>query len=428
VTRKRLHFGGLWRHPDFMKLWIGETISSFGARISSVAIPLAAALTLQATAAQMGYLNAAQFMPFLMVTLFAGVWVDRRHRRPTMIATNLARAVLLAVIPVLAWLGWLSIGILCAVVFLIGLFQVLFELAYQAYLPSLVTREQLVEGNSKLQASSSAAQVGGPGLAGLLTGWFTAPVALLGNTCTYLVSALALTLIRKPEPPLAVAEVGRSLWRDIGDGFRVMWGNPYLRAVCGEAATYNLFGMAVITVYTLYATRDLGLSAGMYGLIFSIAGGGALLGALIAGWAAKRIGFGRAFFWGMVAACAAPLLIPIASGRSFLNVVILTVSFFINGMAETVTNVHGVVLRQSTTPGPLLGRMNASYRFVTSGTTPLGALLGGALGGLIGLRMTLLVSGIGLMLGLLWVAFSPVPRLAQVPAEPWGTDRAPRTL
>lgn len=423
MVKGRLRLGGLWRHPDFMKFWIGETVSVFGARVSNVAIPLAAALTLQATSAQMGILNAAQFAPFLIITLFAGVWVDRRRRRPIMIWANVMRGLLLGLIPLIAWLGTLRMGHLYAVVFLLGVFQVLFDLAYQAYLPALVDRNQLVEGNSKLQTSYSAAEVGGPGLAGILVELVTAPMAIIVNTVSYVVAAVTVLVIRKPEPEPEPDAVHRGLWREIADGFRIVYKNPYLLAVGGEAATYNLFGTALSTVYVLYATRDLAIQPGMYGLIFSIGAVGALLGAMSAGWLAKRFGFGMAILGSMCVACTSFLLVPLASGHSSMNIVILGASFFFGGMGCAVSNVHVVTLRQAITPDRLLGRMNASYRFVTYGAIPIGAMLGGALGEIIGLRATILASGIGILLSLLWVIFSPVPRLAQVPTEPWALER-----
>lgn len=412
----QLRLGGVWRNPDFLKLWTGETISLIGSHITLLALPLTAVLSLQATPSQMGILGAARFAPFLLMTLLAGVWVDHHRRRTILIAANLGRAVLMGLIPLLAVQGQLRMEYLYGIVFLVGVFTVFFDLAYQSYLPSLVERGQLVEANSKLQASASAAEIGGPGLAGILVELFAAPLAILLDALSFLVSSIALGLIDKPEPAPTLYEHRQGILREIREGIRVTFGNPYLRAISGEAATFNMFWQVIEAVFVLYATRELGMGPGLLGFIIATGSIGALLGSLLAGYVAERLGTGPAIIGAMTLACLAPVFIPLATGSSVTVLLFLILAHLLGGVGVAISNVHVVSLRQTITPDRLLGRMNASYRLVIYGTLPLGALLGGILGETIGLRPTLAFGALGLLSAVLWVLFSPVPRLRQLPA------------
>ena len=408
----------LWQHHDFLKLWGGETVSLFGSQISSLAIPLAGAGLLAATPAQMGFLSAAGFAPFLLLTLFAGVWIDRRRRRPTMIAANLARGALLLSVPLAAWFVALRIEWLYLVAFCGGGLQVLFELAYQSYIPSLVGRSQLVEANSKLQGSASVAQVAGPGLAGLLIQILTAPFALLADALSFLASALSMALIHTPEPVATLPQQRHSIWREIGAGLGLIVRDPRLRGLAGEAMTYNLWSTGLTTLLLLYATRELGLSAGLFGLMLTLGGVGALLGAALAAPLAARLGFGIALTWAYVLACAAPLLLPFAAGERFVTVPLITGAFFIGAIGVSASQVYVLSLRQGITPPALLARMNAGYRFFITGFVPVGSLLAGGLGEWLGLRPALAICALGVASALLWVVFSPLPRLRQIPEPP----------
>ena len=292
--------GGLWGHRDFRRLWAGETVSLFGSEVTELALPLVAVLVLDAEAAQMGLLAAARFAPFLLVTLPAGAWVDRRRRRPVLIGSNLGRALLVGLVPLLAGLGLLRMGHLYAVAFAVGAFTVVFDVAYQSYLPSLVEREQLVEGNSKLQASASVARVGGPGLGGLLVQLVGAPRALLLDAGSYVVSAASLLAIRNREPAPVADRDGQPrarLRQEIGEGLAVTYRNPVLRSMAGLAATYNLFSQVIEALLVLYATRELGLSAGVIGLVISAGSIGALAGAALTGRLQRRLGVGPSLIW-----------------------------------------------------------------------------------------------------------------------------------
>ncbi|MCX4744050.1 MFS transporter [Kitasatospora sp. NBC_01287] len=410
-------FTGLWRERDFLKLWAGESVSLMGAQVTQLALPLAAVYQLHASSTQLGLLNAANYAPFLGATLFIGVWVDRRRRRPLMISANLGRALLVAGVPLCAALGVLHIGYLYLASLAIGTLTVLFDISYQSYLPSLVDREHLVEGNSKLSVSSSIAQVGGPGLAGLLIGWITAPLALLVNCGTYLVSVAGLAAIRRPEPEPARPEVPLSTARSISEGLRVVFGNASIRAIALEAGTYNLCWMSLQTVFVLYAARRLDMSPGTIGLVLGIGALGSLVGAVGAGRLKERLGLGRAIMLELVLCCCAPVLVPLAPGRGVLSYALYVAAFALCGLGSTMSTIHVVSLRQVITPDHLLGRVNAGCRFVAWGPLPLGALLGGTLGDAVGLRTTLFLTAAGFVLALLWVAFSPVPRLKDFPTD-----------
>lgn len=408
----------LWRERDFLKLWGGETISLFGTQVTVLALPLTAVLTLDATAGELGLLNAARFAPFLVIILFAGVWVDRRRRRPILIETNLGRALLIALVPAAAFFDLLRMEVLYAVGFVVGVLTVFFDLAYQSYLPSLVGRSELTAANSRLAASSSAAEVGGPGVGGLLVQLVTAPYALVVDAASFLVSGALLSSIRHDEPTPQRANDGERMWTAIRDGFKFTFSNRYLRPIAGEAATFNLFEQVTMTVFVIYAVRELGLTAGLLGLIISAGGAGAFVGAATAPYPARRYGVGPTTTAAMVVACLVPLALPAVAGARATIVALLALIFFVWGLAIAVANVHVVSLRQAATPDHLLGRMNASYRFFTYGAIPLGALLGGFLGDALGLRPTLLVGTVGLLLALVWIAASAVPGLRELPEAP----------
>jgi MFS family permease len=411
-----ISFGGLWRHPQFVKLWAGETISQFGTQISQLAIPLTAALVLNATPLQMGLLGAFEFAPFLLLSLFAGVWVDRLRRRPVLIIADVGRAILLGSIPAAALLGVLHIEQLYVVGLLTGVLTVFFDVAYQSYLPALVSREHLIEGNSKLQASVAVAQIAGPGAAGVLVQLITAPLAVLADAASFVASAMFLLLIRAPEPvPEHHAKGTSSIWAELREGLAVVLGNPLLRSIAGCTATSNLFGNAMMAVYVLYATRQLGIEPALLGIIFAAGGPGALLGSLLAGRVADRFGFGSTIVGSIVIGALANLLVPLASGPLTVVAGMLMLAAFIAGLCNPVYNINQVSLRQAITPDRLQGRMNASVRFIVWGTIPIGAVLGGALGQAIGLWPTLLSMALCSLLAPLWVVFSPVRQLRSQP-------------
>jgi MFS family permease len=407
----------LWRHANFLRLWAGQTISQFGSQITLLALPLTAALTLRATPAEMGILSAAETAPFLLVGLFAGVWVDRLRRRPILLIADCARGMLLLAIPLAVLLDALTIGLLYAVAFLVGILTVFFDVAYQSFLPALVGRAQLVEGNSKLEVSRSAAQIAGPGIAGGLVQLITAPIAIIVDAASFLISALFLVFVRVLEPPPAPRIAGRSIWHEIGEGLRVVVGNPMLRGIAGCTATNNLGSSTWNAILILYVTQTLGLGAGVIGLIFAMGSVGFLCGALLAGRFARWIRLGPTIIWPTAIGALAAFLIPLAHRPATPAILLIVIAQFITGGSGTIYNINQVSLRQAITPDHLLGRMNATMRFIVWGTLPIGALIGGALGSTLGLRPTLVIGAVIQNCAFLWVFFSPVRALREQPTE-----------
>lgn len=398
----------LWRHPDFLKLWAGQTISQFGSQITLLALPLTAALALHASAFQMGLLRVAEYVPYVLVGLVIGAVIDRRRRRPLLIGADIGRALLLGAVSLAATLGLLHLGLLYAAAFLIGLLSLSFDVAYQSFLPSVIARDRLVEGNSKLQGSESAAQIAGPGLAGVLVQLVAAAPALGIDALSFLLSVFSLLLIRAPEAIPPRRPGGSSIRGEIVEGLRVALGDPRLRAIAGCGGTWALFDGVLYTVLVLYVLRELALGPVVLGFIYASAGVGTFLGAVIAGRVAQRVGQGRAIVASATVSSFGTLVIPFASGPAVLAIALLLLAQFLMGLGVMVYAINQVSLRQTITPDHLLGRMNASIRFVGWVATPLGALMGGVLGELVGLHTTLVVAALGGVLGFLWVWFSPL--------------------
>ncbi len=425
--------GGLWRDRDFMKFWSAETFSLLGSQVSLVAIPLLAVTSLTASPFEMGMLNAAQFAPFLLLTLAAGVWVDKHRRLPMLIGTNFGRAVLFGLIPLAMALKLLNIRLLSALVFLAGMLTVVFELAYQSYLPSLVGHEHLIEGNGKLEGSRSFAQMSGPGTAGILVGAAGAPFAMqmsgpgtagvlvgaagapfaiLIDAVTYLVSAVTLLFVRRTEPePQPSAGPRKSLRAQVGHGLRLSVSNTYLRALGAEAAVYNLFNQMLWAVLILHLARGMHFHPAVIGLVLTMEGVGALLGSLVAARLGRRWGLGHTLIGSIVVANAAPLLIPAAPSGWVLAAPLIGVALMINGTGIVVYSIQAISVRQAAVTTDVLGRTNASYRFTVTGAAAIGALIGGALGGLIGLRATMIVGALGTLVAMCFVIRSPNPKL-----------------
>jgi MFS family permease len=410
----------LWRHHEYLKFWAGQTISVFGSAITGLALPLTAVSILNATPSQMGILSAAATLPFLLVGLFGGVWVDRSRRRPILLSADVARALLVGSIPLAMVLGFLRIELLYVVEFLVGVATVFFDISYQSFLPVLVGREHLVEGNSKMEVSSSAAAIAGPGLAGVLIRFLGAPFAIALDAVSFVISAASLAWIHTPEPVPVVPAKRPGVWREISEGLHVVFDNRLLWHIAGCTATNNLFSSMVGAVYVLYLSRQLGLTPETLGLIFAAGAPGFLIGALIAQRWAERLGVGPAIITASVLGSLAALLVPFARGPRPVLVGMLMLAGFLMGIGNVVYNVTQVSLRQAITPGRLLGRMNASMRFLVWGTLPLGSLIGGALGQTIGVHQTLIVGAAGGLPAVLWVLFSPLRTLKQQP--PLATD------
>ncbi|MEI7555420.1 MFS transporter [Candidatus Chlorohelix sp.] len=411
----KIHLSGLWRKPDFMKLWTGQMISEFGSRITREGLPYAAVLVLAASPAELGFLTALTALPVLLVGLIAGVLVDRVKRRPVMIWCDIGRFLLVGSIPVAALFGLLTMWQLYVVALLVGTFTIFFEVASQSYLPSLVERENLVEGNSKLGASSSLAEICGPPLAGVLVQTLTAPIAMAFDAISYLFSALGVGLIRKPETKSISAHHEFNFWREVREGLAVVLSNPYLRPLAINSAISNFFGSFIGTFYVYYAVNDLKLEPGILGFIIGLGGIGALLGTLLATPTLKRLGLGNSLLVALFLGKLVPFLIPLAGGLPWLVIVCMALPQLLGDATMMVFLIHSTSLCQSVVPDRLLGRANASMQFLIGAISPIGPLAAGFLGSWLGVRLTLLIALVGMLSGGLAVIFSPLRTLREFP-------------
>jgi MFS family permease len=376
----------LLRHPDFLKLWTAETISVFGSAITQLALPLIAATTLRVTPFEFGLLTTIEFLPFILFSLPAGVWVDRLRRRPILIAGDLGRAVAIASIPIAFYFDALTIWQLYVVGFVNGILTVFFDVAYQSYLPSVVERDQLVDGNSKLEITRSASQILGPGMAGILIGALRAPFAMVLDSVSYVISAVFVFLIRRAEPPVeahdeATAGPKPSMRREIAIGLRYVTGHRWLRNIAATTGISNFFGNVVMAILILYLVDERGLGPEAIGFAFSVASVGFLAGALTTNRITARFGVGRMLVASSVGFSLSNL--PIAFAPDALIWPALAIGGLVGGFCSTAWNINQVSLRQAITMPRMQGRMNASMRFIVWGTIPLGAIIVGALGGLV---------------------------------------------
>lgn len=408
---------GLWRNADFVKFWLGMNVSFLGTQVSSLAYPLTAVLVLHAETAEMGWLRATGTAASFLVGPFAGVVADRVRRRPVIIASDLGSALLAASIPAAFFLGALGMKQLYVVQFLAGAFSICSEVALMAYLPVLVRREQLVRANSQLQASSAAVSVAGPGLAGVLVQVLSAPVVVLFDAASFVLSAACTALIRAPEPAHEeAAHNGRGVWAQIGEGLRFVYGHDLLRPLAQGIALHFLFVNVVYTLLVIYAVRELGIGPAALGVVFAALGPGFFVGALLAPRAARRFGPGRVMTYAPLLTVLGMSLVPLARGPEAFAVAMLAAAHFLTACGIQLHGINMVSLRQAVTPHRLQGRMSASFRYVNLLGACLGALAAGALAERVGIRPTLAVGVCGLLLPFLRLFFSPVRRLREVPA------------
>ena len=447
----------LFRHPNYARLWTAATVSLFGTQISQIAIPFIAAVLLNASAGEVGLLTTIEFLPFLLFTLPAGVWVDRYPKRRILVIGDLGRAVMLVSIPVAYALGGLTIWQLYVVGFVNGLMTVFFDVADQSYLPTILERDELVEGNAKLQISQSSAQILGQPFGGGIVAVLTAPVAVLIDAVSYLGSAAlilsirerartaAAGVLRRADPVDAVAALtateaddvapsqaggvsvaieetttaGRTdneggMRQQIMDGLRYILRHEFLGNIAATTATSNLFGNIGFAIFPVFAYKVLLLTPAAVGTIGGLGGAGVLLGALVANRVQARIGVGRTIILTAAATGPVGLLMPLATPE--IAFWFLSVSFFLNGVLNVVYNVSQVSLRQAITPERFLGRMNATMRFLVWGTIPIGSLIGAGLSEIIGVRATIWVSALLSLLAFLPVLFSRVRGIQSIPS------------
>jgi MFS family permease len=381
------HRGGLLRQHDFRMFWIGETTSALGTNVTRLAVPLVAVLVLDASTFQVSLLAAAGWLPWLVVGLPAGAWVDRLPRRPLMLACDAASLVLLLSVPVAAWLGGLTFGHLLGVELLVGTAGVFFQTAYQVYLPGILGTEDLPEANAKLQGSEAAAQVAGPGVAGLIAQAVGAVAGLVVDALTFAVSAVCLLRIRTPERLAPAESPADGLRRQISEGLRFLVADPYLRVLTGYGALSNLALTGYQSILVVFLAREVGVGAGTVGLVIAGMSAGGLVGAAVATTVGRTLGTARGMIAANVAAGPFALLVPLGAPGPRLLLVVL--GGFGIGVAVVAGNVLKGSFRQTYTPRQLLGRVVVGMQFLNYGAIPIGALLGGTLGTVLGLRPTI---------------------------------------
>jgi MFS family permease len=407
----------LLRDPDFLKLWTGQMVSAFGTQITILAVPIVAALALKVSPFEFGLLSTIEFLPVVVLSLPAGVWVDRLRRRPILIWGDIGRAISLLSIPIAFAMDGLTIWQLYAVVFVNGCLTVFFDVAYQSYLPSIVARDQLVDGNAKLELTRAASQRLGPGLAGVLIGVLTAPFAILLDAISYAVSAAFVSWIRRPEPPPEPHHDATgprpSIRQEVAIGLRFVAGQRVLRALALTVALGYLFGTIADSILILFLVNERGFSPALIGLAFTLGSIGVIGGAAVTSRLTRVVGVGPII---VVAA--------VAEGLSWLPVAIAPDSLLFLGLTTTIValsffgmawNVNAMSLRQAITPAGMRGRMNATMRFISWGMIPVGYAIGGFLGGVIGLHNTIWVGAVGAIVSFIPVALSPIWRIRAMP-------------
>lgn len=406
----------LWRHADFNKLWLGQGISSVGSQVTLLALPLTAVLYLHASTAQVGLLSAAGLLAYSGPSLLFGVMADRMRRRPLMIAADMGRTVVIVLIPVLAWTHALTMPVMYAVALTQGCLTVIFDVAYRSYLPGLVGKEALLAGNSRLQGTASVAQVVGPGLSGTLMELLGAPFALLVDAGSFVASWASLLSIRTPEPPpepkAPDARRGvRAVLSEVRAGLSFIYRSPVLRAVAGSASIFNFFSQLQITLFLVYAPRVKHISAGGVGLIFVCLGIGGVVASLTVRRLITRFGYGPMLLTGYLLGAAMVLCIALVPGSPEVATSIYTVVYFICGYGLVTANIAMMTLRQLATPGPLQGRVSASFRFAIMALMPVSALLAGVLGEQFGLRPALFICSAGMPFSVIWIFLSPARKV-----------------
>lgn len=392
---------------EFQKLWVGQSISAVGSSITQFALPLTAALTLEATPEQMGVLTAATWLPYLLFGLLAGAWSDRLRRRPILIVTDLVRAAVLGTIPLAAALHVLTIAQVLVVAFVAGSMTVVFQSAYRPYIPFLVGRDALVQANSRLALSESVARVAGPSLGGLLVQLITAPIAIAADALSFVVSAVAVSLIRATEtlPPKSER---RSIWTEMGEGIRVAFANRFIRTVLTMSFMFNFAITMGDAVFILYVTRQLGLDAAHLGVVFTVGGLASVGGAAIVSRYIARLGIGPGVVTGLLTLTIGGTLVLVAGGGPDLATVYISARAALFGFSAAVINVTTGTVAQAAIPDRLQGRVGGAAQLISLGLIPVSALLGGWLGSNVGLWNTLALSVGAQLAAFLYVVTSPL--------------------
>ena len=395
-----------------MRLWAGQTISEMGSSITQLALPLTAVVVLRASTFQVGLLASATTAAFALIALPAGALVDRYVKRRIMILCELARMLIIGSVPFVAAFGALTMAQLYVVAVAAGVCTVFFDVSYQSYLPVLVSPGQLMDGNGKLGATQSFAQVAGPGLGGGLVGVFGAARAMSGDAISYLVSVISLMAIRAPEQPPTRAQ-RRSLRAEIAEGLMFVVRHPILRKVVACTGTANVFSGVQMATEIIFLIRVLHVRPAETGLIIAVGSVGGIIGGILSGALSRWIGSARIIAYSLLVFGLPELVLPLAEPG--WRVVLFPIGFAAMSFSAVVYNVGQVSYRQAVCPPELLGRMNAATRWIVWGTIPVGGLIGGALAAGIGVRPTIWIAFVGSWLAGLWVFFSPLRRMRDVP-------------
>lgn len=398
------HIAGLWKHPDFRKLWIGQTISEFGSRITREGLPLTAILFLNASPDQIGTLVAISSIPVLLFGLIAGAWVDRLRRRPIMMLMDFLRFGLLLLVPLAALTGLLSFGLILSVAAFHSILTMIFNVAYHAYLPALLTDEQLLEGNAKIATTESLAEIGGPPLAGVLIQVIGAPLAIFFDALSFLISAISLNLIKTAEPAPTTNHKSENIRGDILNGMRFIRTTPLLFTLAVGGTVTSFFGNFIGVLYSLYLLRTLELSPGWLGFIVAFGGIGSLIGAVLTQRLTQRFGIMRTLAVTLALRGMVGLLLPTAGGTLWQVVGLMVALQLVGDAAMSISQITELSVRQSITPDAMLGRVNATIAFMQQGIAPIGGLAGGWLAVMLDVRTTLFIAMLGILLTSLWVA------------------------
>jgi MFS family permease len=407
----------LRENREFRRVFAADSISLLGDQITLIALPLTAVLVLDANAAQMGYLTAAGLLPYLFFSLHAGAWVDRRgRRRQKMIGADVGRALVVASVPLAYLLDVLTIEQLFVTEFLVGSLAVIFSVGHPTLFISVVPREGYLEGQSLMNGTRAFSFVAGPSAGGLLVEALTAPVALVVDACSYVLSALFLRSISPEEPPTEEAASGH-----VVAGLRFIFRSPVIRAALAATATVNFFNFVFWALFVLYVTRELDVAPGTLGLILGTGAVGGVIGSIVTGRISRRIGLGPAFVAGCIVFPLPLVLVPLAEGPRWLILSLLFLAEFGSGLGVMILDISAGAMFAALIPNRLRSRVSGAYSFVNYGVRPLGSLAGGALGSTIGLRPTLWIATVGALAGVLWLLPSPIPRLRDLP-EPEDPD------
>jgi MFS family permease len=402
----------LWEHPDFLKLWVGQTVSKLGSVVTRTALPLVALLTLGAGPLQLAYVVISQSLAVLVVGLVAGAWVDRLRRRPILIATDVIRAALLFSVPVAQALGALRLEQLYVVAFLEGCLATLFQSAYPAYVPSLIGVERVVEGNAKLATSSSIAEVGGPSLAGALVQIVSAPFAILVDAFSYIVSAISLLMIRAREPARPPRDTTAHVGREIVEGLSTVRRHPVVFPLAARSIIGHVSGAFYGVLYSIYLLQELHLDPFLLGIVISAGGVGSLVGSVFAQRVVKAIGLGPAVIWMAAGSSLIGVLTPLAQGPVVLATIMVFLPQLIGDGLQTIEGVAEISLVQGLIPDRILGRTNATLEVVSHGIGyPIGALIAAGIAEAIGIRGAIAIGWAGMAGSLLLLVFSPLPRV-----------------